>query len=691
VVDSQLIAIFEGFALQGGSWRHNPGSARIVEYASRVAPGKRDKLAVVIEMLSASAIPSILYDRVFAAFTGAYSRASGNVVQALREGFAGANELLLDVNRRADDDHQILAGLHTAVMQEDELYLAQAGPVMAVMLHEDQLVCSPEDSPWLYPDGVNSGGEKRDQALGQSADISPHFSRARLSPGDTLLLCGTRLVAQLTEEELFRAMAASHEGALAAVFGPLLRQQNAVGLMITIARSPRAAVRKQAVLPEPQPEVPAQVEEQPEQAPAPAAQAPVNEHPAQEWRKQGKLLGGSVLLVTSLLIPLVLMVMVIAARLQYESLRRREFNDLRTTAQVQYEAAMATEDQTAQRRAMSEALQRTEDALLALPNDTQLLSLRQRIVNRLDSINNVSRLYYLTRLVEIQDPGMDDSASRIIVAGQNVFLLNRGSSRVYHLLLNSSGDEIQPLDDKSLILEPGRELGGIVINHVVDIVWMAADVFTRRSQLMALERSGSLAVYEPETGLQGMSLIPVGNSDLWLGPQAVGRFGGNLYILDPLQSRILKYVPVDGSDYTLPPVDYLDPMLGIDLTGVVDMAIDGNIYLLYVDGRIVKFLEGVQQPFSMQGLPSSMTSPLALCVTGDGSEANRGYVYVADPGSARILQFDKDGNYIRQFMANVGDDTLANLQAFYIDEPTGRLFIVSKGAIWLTTVPPLVG
>ncbi|MHB9031612.1 MAG: hypothetical protein ACYC6L_01055 [Anaerolineae bacterium] len=679
-MDPQFIAIYEGFAVQGGGWLRNPGSARLVEYASRAVRGQRDKLALVIEILSANPVPAIFYDRIFAAFTGAYARASGSLSDILREAFNSANELVLDLNRRSDAAHQLLVGLQAAVMQDPVLYIAQAGPVVAVLLHEDQLSFDPLDSPWMYPQGVNPQHEQRDLALGEADQIEPHFSRVELSPGDSLLLCNTAIVAALSDNDLEHALAASRQGALAAVFGPLLAQVEAVGIMITVAKA-----RPQNAPAEQQKELVKQQEQPAADFTAPAVESP---QPAAALSKPARIVGGSVLLVTAALIPIVLMIMIIAARLQYDRLRRQEFNDLRTTAQTQYEAALAIDDQLAQRRAMNDALQRTQEGLLALPNDSELLSLRLRILNRLDIINNVSRLYRMTKLVDIDDPTMSLATSRLQLAGNNLFVLNRGSSKVYHLVLDESGDQLQPVTEDSLIIQPGQQLGGVEINRIVDIVWMDADVFVRRSQLFALDRSGSLVVYDPETGPQGMALMPVGNSDSWLGPQTVAKYEGNLYILDPLQSRILKYVPVDGA-YTLPPSDYLDPLLGIDLTGVVDMAIDGNIYVLYVDGRILKFLEGVQQPFTMDGLPTEMSTPLAMCVTGGLTDEDPGYVYVADPGSGRILQFAKTGSYIRQFMTNPDSDTLYNLQAFYIDESTGRLFIVADNAVWLTTLPPL--
>ncbi|MHB1355237.1 MAG: NHL repeat-containing protein [Anaerolineae bacterium] len=687
------MAIYEGFAVEGGNWRNKPGNARVVEFASRQGHSERDKMAVVIDIQSARPVPSILYDRVFAAFTGAYSRSAGSLTRALREAYLSANELILDINHRSDTAHQLLVGLGSAVMRQNEVILAQLGPVMAVYLHQGQVALNPTDSAWLHQALEDRLDGEIEPALGLRKEIEPRFSRVVLELGDILLLCNVAIVRDIPPDALAKALAESHHGALAAIFGPLLTETEAVGLVITVPSG-------QPVTQKPQKTDTAPVatsctpEEPPRRGKASAQRVEFQkvhaeqDSPSSGWDKQRRLMGGSVLILTAIAIPLVLMLLVIVARVQYDRLRRLEFNQMRATAQVQYEAALAIGDQTAQRRAMNEALKRTEDGLLALPLDADLLSLRQRILNRLDQLNNVARLYTLTRLLDLGDTQMAAFTSRIIIKGRDLFVLNRGSSYVYHLSLNETGDLLQPLVGDSLIIKPGQQLGGVTLEHIVDIVWVNADIFVTQSRLLALERSGSLVTFDPKVGPNGMALLPVANSDLWFGPQTVGTFEGNLYILDPLQSRILKYVPVESA-YTLPPMDYLDPMLGVDLTGVIDMAIDGNIYLLYVDGKVSKFLEGNLQPFSMAGLPSSMKSPLAICVTGDPAPDAPGYVYVADPGSERILQFDKAGNYIRQLMTNPDTNTLRDLQAFLIDEKTGRLFIFSQGAIWLTTLPPL--
>jgi hypothetical protein len=61
------------------------------------------------------------------------------------------------------------------------------------------------------------------------------------------------------------------------------------------------------------------------------------------------------------------------------------------------------------------------------------------------------------------------------------------------------------------------------------------------------------------------------------------------------------------------------------MDGLQEMTIDGNIWLLFSDNRLLKFLGGVQQPFELSGLPDPMSAPSSMTVMQAGDK-----VYVAD-------------------------------------------------------------
>jgi len=398
-------------------------------------------------------------------------------------------------------------------------------------------------------------------------------------------------------------------------------------------------------------------------------------------------LGGRALVTVSLAIPLVMVFLVVMARVQYERTLREQFISLQAEAQAQYEQATNAGDKSVQRESLHLALDTTEDGLALRPGDDTLSSLQRRINHQLDELDVVERLPHFWQLVELQEDeeAAPTDSSRIVLEGISVFVLHRGSDRVYRFLLNDVGDALQPVDTNAILVQKGELRGGVRLGDMVDITWMEAGGQRSLSTFMALERGGSLLAYDPQ---QGIDVLPVANSDMWLKPQAIGGYQGNLYILDPLLNRILKFVPADNA-YTSPPTDYLSSQLDVNLTGAVDMAIDGNLYVLFADGQIKKFLKGEPQPFTMAGLPSPMRSPTTIFVSGAKRPDAEGFVYVTDTGNERILQFDKEGNYIRQFRTNAGEPQMKGLRGVYVDENKGRMLILSGKTLWLCDLPRL--
>lgn len=398
-------------------------------------------------------------------------------------------------------------------------------------------------------------------------------------------------------------------------------------------------------------------------------------------------LSGHTLIGVALVIPLVTLVMVVMTRVQYESTRRAQFGAIQAEAQALYDAATSTDDPRIIRTGLHEALATIDVGLALNPLDDALLSLQRRIHHRLDELDTVERLYHFWQLAGLDEPVDTPAGSgRIVIHETDVFLLNRATDRVYTFTMNDAGDALQPQDSDPLLMAKDELRGSIQVGQLIDIAWIEAGGQRSLSTFMALESGGSLLAYDPQ---QGIDVLPVADSDKWLRPAAIGGYFGNLYVLDPLQSRLLKYVPVDNA-YTAPPSDYLDPRLGIDLTGAVDLAIDGNMYVLFADGSVKKFYDGVEQPFALTGLPDAMRNPTTLFVSGEPKPDAAGYLYVTDAGNERVLQFDKNGAFIRQFKTQPGGIEFRGLRSIYVDEEHQRMYVLSGRTLWLTDIPALV-
>jgi len=420
----------------------------------------------------------------------------------------------------------------------------------------------------------------------------------------------------------------------------------------------------------------------PDQVPERPARPPRGDGPV----KQRVALGGTALMVLAMAIPLVMLGVVMATRIQYERARREQFGDIQARAQAYYDAATRAADVVTMRQGLEDALGATREGLAIHPGDEMLMSLQRRIEHRLDQVNAVERIYTFYKLAEFDEAtlAMSDS-SRIIVRGIDLYVLNRGSDRVYKFLMNDVGDALQPVDRDPILLRKGELYDGVQVGSLVDIVWMRAGGQRSIDTFVVLDRAGTMFAYGPQTGIDA---LPVADSEAWLKPEAIGGYFGNLYVLDPLLNAILKYIPTDNA-YTNPPTHYLNPSLGVDLTGAVDMAVDGSMYVLFADGSVQKYWDGEPVEFSMEGLPSPMRSPTAIFVSGEQEPDAAGYVYVADAGNQRIVQFDKEGRYVRQLKAKLEGDEMRGLRGLHVDEERERILLVSDDALWYARLPAL--
>jgi serine/threonine protein phosphatase PrpC len=140
----------------------------------------------------------------------------------------------------------------------------------------------------------------------------------------------------------------------------------------------------------------------------------------------------------------------------------------------------------------------------------------------------------------------------------------------------------------------------------------------------------------------------------------------NLYILDPSEQQILRYSPAqDGSGYPAPASGYLTTPQ--DVSAVTSMYIDGEVYL--ADGGIVeRFVAGRSGDWSPEAPPDELLRPPpAYRLIASPGTRGEGVMYGYDPGSDRILAFDKvSGKYQAQFrIAGRGLDW-ADIRAFFV-------------------------
>jgi len=380
-------------------------------------------------------------------------------------------------------------------------------------------------------------------------------------------------------------------------------------------------------------------------------------------------------------VPLVVALLMVLSRVQHGRAVQAEYQQLLDSIEQTKLSAELSPTASEQRANIASTLTLIEKALAIKPQEQGLVTEREAMQSWLDRVNRVSRLFYFSLLQELPSgAGNVSSPQRVIATGNDVFVLDAGTQRVYQYLLNEAGDGLQTLTDDPVLLRAGDQYEGAVVGPLLDMAWVEAGGFRGTSGLFIVDQQAQAFVYD---ALMGMAHLPNLTTALWQSPRAVSGYVGRLYLLDTQAKDLYRHV-LTNTGYEGEPSTYFLSAPQADLGTAVDLAIDGNVYILHSDGQISKYQEGVPVPFSQEGIDEPMRSPTSICSTGFMDE--EGYVFVADSGNQRIVQFSKTGGFVRQLRAS-DPVYMDNLKSVFVDATTNRIFLLNRNMLYLAYLP----
>jgi hypothetical protein len=249
---------------------------------------------------------------------------------------------------------------------------------------------------------------------------------------------------------------------------------------------------------------------------------------------------------------------------------------------------------------------------------------------------------------------------QLIVGRGNLYVLDPYTSTLY--LIDPAGKAPTPL------LTRGWSIGREKVTDLVGATW-------RGDTLVVMDRNRAYTLDGPNGTWR---VAPLAAASLGAGVHPVGSFDGNLYVLDSVKNQVLKFA--QGA-YARPPLPWLKQQEKIDLSGAVDIAIDGRIYALTASGQLLTLSRGaLEKRQAIQATPALQT-PAALI-----SPANSAYLYVAD-ANGRIVKLTKDGAVAAQFRPVDGSAELANLSALAIDEASQTIYAVVGNRVVRLALP----
>ena len=707
---ARLHTTVESLSVIDGVRQSRTLNVRVVEplpaTAQAVAKGN---LYVLLELGGEAQPTPALFRLLLNTVQGVYYDAAGGITGGITEAILAAHQALVQHNAVHPNEAQ-LGGVSCAVLRGEELYLGIGGPAVVLVhtanrvdqfpaeLSEYVIPLGNQETPAieLFRTSIDSTGtvvQLSSEWLARvpapklaTAALAPDIASGAeyleaLAPSRSVLSALLTYIAPATPEQLAASAAAVSAAAgpppvaaAAVVEQPLVVDATASDEDLDEIDEDEAATPEAdhtigaAALP-----VAVVATPSPDPAATPADDSePVEPAGRRRWPW-----------LLALLIP-VLIIAAIAIALWMDQQRTlAEFQAQFQGAQAAYAAASADGvlEDTA-RTQLADAKERVNAALALAPNDEAAAGLLTDIQTKLDEVNHIVPLY---KLVTLQPLGGEGSQpTNLVVEGPRVSILDQGQDRVTRYGLDEISGLI-PEASGGVLAERGQILpDGQIVGELLDMTWADTGSDRRTSNLLILDSNRNLLQVDSATGLQPLA---VANRDQWQNPTVIASYNGNFYLVDAGQGRILRYRPTaDG--YSSPPDNYFEGDATLDLSGVIDMAIDGSIWLLYRDGTVQTFLEGRQVPFVLQQPPDSpLSEPQAIYAGSDAGTSES--LFITDAGGARILEYDKEGNYLRQYRPVDGADLekLRSMTDVAVDEIGGTFYILTSDALYSTDIP----
>ncbi len=145
---------------------------------------------------------------------------------------------------------------------------------------------------------------------------------------------------------------------------------------------------------------------------------------------------------------------------------------------------------------------------------------------------------------------------------------------------------------------------------------------------------------------------------------AADTYNGRYYLLNRQENQIYRYTK-SGNSFSSP---YAWIQEASDLAKAIDISIDGYVYVLKSDGKVIKYLRGKSVEFKLEAINPPLSAPTAIY-----SSPELKYIYILEPNEARLVLYDKSGQFLEQYKNNF----LKNAKGFSIDEADKQMYFLA--------------
>lgn len=143
-------------------------------------------------------------------------------------------------------------------------------------------------------------------------------------------------------------------------------------------------------------------------------------------------------------------------------------------------------------------------------------------------------------------------------------------------------------------------------------------------------------------------------------------YSANIYLVDKGDNKIYRFSG-NGKIFG-DKSEWLAPGIEADFSKVIDMTIDGSIWLLSSSGKVTRFTNGNPTSITMNGIVTPLESPTAIYTNEDLKN-----VYVLDKENGRVVVMEKNGTFKVQYVS----DQIKNTTDLVVSEKEGKIILLS--------------
>jgi len=273
--------------------------------------------------------------------------------------------------------------------------------------------------------------------------------------------------------------------------------------------------------------------------------------------------------------------------------------------------------------------------------------------------------------------------TRVVLQGEDLYALDNTNDLVYRIKIGEDGLSLVPGSQQPISsMRRNASVAEFTIGDILDIAWAQdGSGLPQPNVLVALDANGVLIACPPRF-LETMSCSAqrLLNRDTWVQPVSIAFWQGRLYLLDPGANQIWRYEPGAGA-YTNAPTEYFVGTGRPDIRLAVDFGIDdaGQIYLLYADGGIKKFLNSEEAPFGYAGFPDGQQITGAEAMFLNRNPIAQGLL-VVDRAQRTVYETTLGGTFIAAYRPQ--DETMfATVADAVVDDARRVVYAISGNAI----------